>query len=86
MSIINHNCTHSVEHKGILQGPSPFGMAQSFWMYMCMTGTNKAKIINYSLDTTLPRIPNLIYHQSNKSRYDDSITSILTTDQTTLVV
>ena len=51
-----------------------------------MTGTRKAKIINHSLDTTLPQIPDLIYHQCNKSRYDDSTTSLLTTDLTTVVV
>ena len=38
------------------------------------------------MDTTFPKIPDLIYHQSNKSRYDDSITSLLTTNKTMLVV
>ena len=41
---------------------------------------------DHSLDTTFPQIPDLIYHQSDEWRHDDSTTSLFTTNQTTLVV
>ena len=44
------------------------------------------QMITACMDTTVPQIPDPIYHQSNMWRHDDGTTSLLTTDQTTLVV
>ena len=44
VSFINDNCTHSAEHKGILQGFSPFCMGQSFWRREHMAGTRNATL------------------------------------------
>ena len=41
---------------------------------------------DHSLDTTFPRIPDLIYHQNDEWRHKDGTTSLPTTNQNVLVV